>query len=108
MGKTDSHSSGVMSSSAFLWVVDSVLIYIFACYWWLLIDSQRSQLDYAEQQVALRAQQTSEALAAQIHVLVSGLDYLGESLSAQYIANNENFPAAVEDAIAVFEQDTIL
>lgn len=108
MGKTDSHSSGVMSSSAFLWVGASVLIFIFTCYWWLLLDSQRSQLDYAERQVALRAQQTSEALAAQIHVLVSGLDYLGESLSAQYIANNENFPAAVEDAIAVFEQDTIL
>ena len=72
MGKADSHSSGVMSSSGFLWIGTSVLIFIVASYWWLLIDNQRSQFDYAEQQVALRAQQTSEALAVQVHVLVSG------------------------------------
>ncbi|SDS15818.1 PAS domain S-box-containing protein/diguanylate cyclase (GGDEF) domain-containing protein [Halopseudomonas litoralis] len=95
-------------SGGFLWAAVSVLLVVLAAYWWLLLDNQRSQLDYAEKQLELRAQQTSEALATQIQVLVSGLDYLGESLSAQYIESNERFPLAVEKAIAIFEQDIIL
>lgn len=86
----------------------SVLVLILMAYWWLLIDNQRSQLAYAERQLELRAEQTSEALAMQIHVLMAGLDYLGDSLAAQYLDSREQFDTAVRTAIHTFEQDTIL
>lgn len=54
-----------------LWIAVSVLVLILMAYWWLLIENQRSQLAYAERQLELRAEQTSEALAMQIHVLMA-------------------------------------
>src|SRR5690606_8854039 len=77
-------------------------------YWWVLLDNQRSQLAYAESQLKLRAEQTSEALATQIQVVISGLDYLAKSLATRYLENPDDFSRAVNSAVTTFEEDIIV
>ena len=102
------NAPGAAHPSGLLRIAVSILVLVLLAYWWLLLDNQRSQLAYAERQLELRAEQTSEALAMQIHVLMSGLDYLGESLATQYLDNRSQFDAAVDTAISIFEEGTIL
>lgn len=94
--------------SVVLWVAYSALLLILGAYWWLLLDNQRSQLAYAESQLQLRAEQTSDALATQIQVVMSGLDYLGKSLATRYLENSKHFDRAVSSAVTTFEEDTIV
>src|SRR5690606_41709738 len=78
-------SQNAAQPSTVLWVAYSALVLVLGAYWWVLLDNQRSQLAYAESQLKLRAEQTSEALATQIQVVMSGLDYLGKSLATRYL-----------------------
>lgn len=101
-------SQNAAQPSTVLWVAYSALVLVLGAYWWVLLDNQRSQLAYAESQLKLRAEQTSEALATQIQVVMSGLDYLGKSLATRYLENPDDFSRAVSSAVTTFEEDIIV
>ncbi|CEA05125.1 sensory box/GGDEF domain/EAL domain-containing protein [Pseudomonas saudimassiliensis] len=101
-------SQNAAQPSTVLWVAYSALVLVLGAYWWVLLDNQRSQLAYAESQLTLRAEQTSEALATQIQIVMSGLDYLGKSLATRYLENPADFSRAVDSAVTTFEEDIIV
>ncbi|MEJ6655365.1 MAG: hypothetical protein QNL70_05110 [Pseudomonas sp.] len=57
MGKIDKEERAPAAArTGFLWIAISFLVLILTAYWWLLINSQRSQLAHAKQQLELPAQ----------------------------------------------------
>lgn len=89
----------------------ALLVVGLAClsYWWVLLDSQRTRLAYAEEQLQLRAQQTSQALALQVDTLMAGLKYTVHSLSVDYLSGVEGvFPHSVSTAFEAFPAGSII
>ncbi len=96
-------------SAAWLPLV-ALLAVVAACalYWVQLIDAQRAQLAYAEDQTRLRASQMSNALALQVGTLVSGLEYLAHSLAIKLDANDDrSFLLALHAAQEAFPRGSL-
>lgn len=80
-----------------------------ALYWGQLLDSQRDQLRYAEEQISFRATRLAEALAMQVNTLFAGLEYLANSLAVAYVTKGPNsFPAMVQTALRTFPRESIV
>ncbi len=80
-----------------------------ALYWGQLFNSQRTQLQYAEEQISFRATRLAEALAIQVNTLFSGLEYLSNSLANAYMTEGRRyFPMMVQTAFRTFPRDSIV
>lgn len=86
----------------------SVGLVLLVCgiYWALLLDSNRAQLAYAEEQTRLRAMQMAQAQATQVEILVSGIEYLIRSLAKEYQSNTD-LQASIQTALDVFPPNSI-
>lgn len=79
-----------------------------AVYWATLLNTQRDQLVYAEEQTRLRAVRLAEVMALQVETLFSGLAYLNNSLAVKYlVGNKEYFLLSIKTALATFPADSI-
>lgn len=91
------------------WILLLSLLLVLGGYWWWLLDEHRSQLLYAEQQLQLRAEQTSGALASQVEILISSIDYLSSNLSELYVAEDSRlFAEAVDEAFNVYDNNPLI
>ena len=99
------------SSPIGFWRIAGALVLVALCggiYWWQLLDQQRNQLAFAENQAQLRTVQMSTTMASHVGTLVAGLEYLARSLAMNRESEHESyFPIAVRTALATFPNDSL-
>ena len=64
------------------------LVLAVVAYWSVLLDGQRNQQREVEQQTRLRIGQMALAVSVQVQTLLSGLDYMLQSLATLYVARD--------------------
>lgn len=80
-----------------------------ALYWGNLFETQRNQLQYAEEQISFRATRLAEALALQVNALFAGLEYLANSLAVAYVNKGQlYFPDMVQMALRTFPKESLV
>ncbi|MCB5362363.1 diguanylate cyclase [Pusillimonas sp. CC-YST705] len=96
----------------FFWrIVLGLALALAACalYWGQLLSSQRSQLQYAEEQISYRATRLAETLALQVDTLLSGLEYLANSLAVAYVTEGGlYFPIMLQTAMRTFPEESLV
>lgn len=91
--------------SRLVWFLVVVLLFALGAYWWWRLNEHNNQLSYAESQLQLRAEQTSNALASQAGILISNIDYLSNNLAELYVAGDSGlFHAAASEVFNVYEK----
>lgn len=102
------NTAGPSFSMRRAWLALCVLLCGVAGYWCSLVITHKAQLEYAEQQTRLRAQQMSKAFAQQIGSLVSGFEYLAHSLAIKLASNDPKaFALALRAAQEAFPADSL-
>lgn len=90
-------------------VVGVLLVALLATVYWVhLLGEQAARLQEAETQARQRAVQISTHIASQVGTLVSGLEYLAQSLASTYAQDPlDAFPLAVRTALQTFAGGSI-